>query len=56
MLLIVGIECMVIDSATLGKAKVEQVKQGGGWLEEPKTVEVTKGGRKVDPPEWMPGA
>ena len=54
MLLIVGIECMFIDSATLGQAKVEQVKVGGGWMQESQTVEVAKGGRKVDPPEWMP--
>ncbi|MEM7473415.1 MAG: hypothetical protein AAF483_00340 [Planctomycetota bacterium] len=54
MLLIVGVECMLIDSATLGKAKIEKVQVDNGWFQEPETVEVSKGGRKIDPPEWMP--
>lgn len=54
MLLIVGVECLLIDSATFGNVKTETVQVSNGWFQEPKTVEVVKGGKEVTPPDWIP--
>ena len=54
MLIIIGIECLLIDSATFGNAKTETVQVSEGWFQKPKTVEVHKGGKTLNPPEWMP--
>ena len=53
-MLIVGAECLVIDSATFGRPKIETVQVDNGWFQEASTVEVSTGGRKVTPPDWMP--
>jgi hypothetical protein len=54
MLIIVGGECLLIESATLGNAKTETVQVGGGWFQQPQTTQVSTGGKTITPPEWMP--
>lgn len=54
MLLIVGGECLLIESATLGNAKMESVQVSNGWFQQPSTTMVASGGKTFKPPEWMP--
>lgn len=54
MLLIVGVELMFVDSATLGSPKTETVQVSNGWFQQPQSVQVANGGRVINPPEWMP--
>ena len=53
MLIIVGIECLIIDSATLAAERSEVVQVDQGWFQPPKTVEVKKG-TVIRPKEWIP--
>ncbi len=54
MLLIVGVECLFIDSAVIGDAKEETVQVSNGWFQQPKSVTVAKGGKTINPPDWAP--
>lgn len=54
MLLIVGVECLLIDSATFGQTTTETVQVGNNWFQQPQMQQITKGGSVVSPPEWMP--
>lgn len=54
MSLIVGVELLLIDSATLGNVRTETVQVSNGWFNPPETMEVTKGGKTISPPDWMP--
>ncbi|MFN3193426.1 MAG: hypothetical protein ACE361_23140 [Aureliella sp.] len=54
MLLIIGVECLLIDSATLGGERTETVQVANNWLQGPQSVEVSKGGKQVSPPDWVP--
>ncbi len=53
-MLIVGGECLLIESATLGNAKMESVQVSNGWFQQAETKEVASGGKTFKPPEWMP--
>lgn len=53
MLIIVGVECLLIDSATLASEQTEVVQVDQGWFQPPKTVEVKKG-TVIRPQEWIP--
>lgn len=53
MLVILGIECLMIESATLSSDRAETIQVSNGWLAEPKTV-VVASNRTVKPPEWIP--
>lgn len=52
MLIIVGVECLVIDSATLSGGQAEAVTVSDGWFNQPRTVMVAQN-RIVHPPEWI---
>ncbi len=52
MLIIVGVECLLIESATLHSDRHETVQVGGGWFQAPQTVQVNT--RVVRPAEWIP--
>ena len=54
MLIIVGVECLFIDSATFGAAKKESIQVSNGWFSQPTVVDQIRGGRTVDPPDWVP--
>ena len=54
MLLIVGVECLLIDSATLGRRQTETMKVSNNWLQPPQAVQVQASGQTVNPPDWMP--
>jgi hypothetical protein len=53
MLIIIGIECLLIDSATLASDRTEVVQVDQGWFQPPQTVEV-KRGTVIRPKEWIP--
>lgn len=53
MLVIVGVECLVIDSATFSSEKVESVQQASSLFEQPQAVSM-RSNRTVRPPEWIP--
>ncbi|MCA9132059.1 MAG: hypothetical protein KDA45_02850 [Planctomycetales bacterium] len=53
MLVIVGVECLLIDSATLSAEKREIVQVNEGWLQTPRQIEVGKR-QVVRPSEWIP--
>lgn len=55
MLIIVGVECLLIDSATLAAEGPEEIQVTGnqGWFQQPKVVKVPAA-RTVRPPEWVP--
>ncbi|MBX3420630.1 MAG: hypothetical protein KF752_03645 [Pirellulaceae bacterium] len=52
MLVIVGVECLVIDSATIVTDRNETVQVSNSWFQPPQTVQV--GTRVVRPPDWIP--
>ncbi len=54
MFLIVGIECMLIDSATIGQRKTETVQVAGGLFQQTQPVAINAGGKIISPPDWMP--
>ncbi|MCA9126366.1 MAG: hypothetical protein KDB22_04745 [Planctomycetales bacterium] len=55
MLIIVGVECLLIDSATLASDASEkvQVTNSTGWFQQPQVVQI-KDSRVVKPAEWIP--
>lgn len=53
MLIIVGVECLLIDSATLASDQTEVVQVPQGWFQPPKTMEIKKG-TVIKPKEWIP--
>lgn len=52
MLIIVGVECLLIDSATFASDK-QQVEVSNGWLQPPQTPEV-ENEKVFRPKEWIP--
>lgn len=54
MLIVVGVECLFIESATIGPAKREAVQVNQGWFQQPTTSYQLKGGKTIAPPEWAP--
>ncbi len=53
MLIIVGIECLLIDSATLASDRTEVVQINNGWFQPASTMEVSNG-KVIRPKEWIP--
>lgn len=54
MLVILGLECLLIDSATLSSGEKPKVVQvNNGWFQPPQTIEMP-GGKTVKPKEWIP--
>jgi hypothetical protein len=55
MLVIVGVECLLIDSATLASDanKVETVTVSNGWFQPPQKIEVASG-KTVRPADYIP--
>ncbi len=53
MLIIVGVECLLIDSATLASDRTEVVQVNQGWFQPPQTLEVSNG-KVIRPSEWIP--
>ncbi len=53
MLVIVGVECLLIESATLTSEKVPAAQVRNGWLPQQSPVQVGTN-RVVHPPEWIP--
>ncbi|HBE67561.1 MAG TPA: hypothetical protein DDW52_05360 [Planctomycetaceae bacterium] len=56
MLIILGVECLVIDSATFVTEPPKQVKQtsGNAWFPDPPKLETLESKKVVRPPEWIP--
>jgi hypothetical protein len=55
MLLIIGVECLLIDSATLGGRRTETMQVTNNWLQPPQqAVQLQAGGKTINPPDWMP--
>lgn len=52
MLIIVGIECLLIDSATLAGGHTEAVSVSNTWFG-PQQMMVVEPQRVVQPPEWI---
>jgi hypothetical protein len=52
MLVIVGVECLMIDSATIITDRPETRQVSGGWFQPPQTFQV--GTRTIQPPDWIP--
>ena len=53
MLIIVGVECLLIDSATLASEKREVVQVNQGWFQPPQALEVNQA-TVIRPKEWIP--
>ena len=53
MLVIVGVECLLIESATLASEKTEVVQVNQGWFQSPQSREMVAN-RVVKPAEWIP--
>lgn len=53
MLVIVGVECLLIDSATLVSEQPEPVQVNYSWLQPPQSAAISPQ-RTVTPPEWLP--
>ena len=54
MLVIVGVECLVIDSATLAGEQVQETVQvSNSWFQQPEAIQI-KRNRTLQPPEWIP--
>ncbi len=53
MLIIVGVECLLIDSATLASERTETVQVNPGWFQPAQTLEVSNS-RVIRPKEWIP--
>ena len=52
MLVIVGVECLLIDSATFVSDRAEVVPVSNGWFQQPTLVDTNN--NTVRPPEWIP--
>jgi hypothetical protein len=52
MLTIVGLECLIIESATIVTDRPQTVQVSNGWFQPPQTVQV--GTRTIRPPDWIP--
>lgn len=52
MLIIVGVECMLIESAVLVSDKTEATQVSNAWYMPPQPRQVSN--RVVRPPEWIP--
>ena len=53
MLVIVGVECLLIDTATLTPRKTEAVQVNNSWFQTAQTAQIATG-RIVRPTEWIP--
>ncbi len=53
MLIIVGVECFLIDSATLTSKQPEPVPVSNGWFQAEPPVPASRK-RVLRPPEWIP--
>lgn len=53
MLIIVGVECLLIDSATFASDHAEVVQVNNGWFQ-PATATEVGGGKVFRPKEWIP--
>jgi len=53
MLVIVGIECLIIDSATLASDRPTPEPIRNGWFQQPPSMQISNE-RIVRPPEWIP--
>lgn len=53
MIVILGIECLLIDSATLATEQTKTIEVPGGLFTPPKAIQVTSG-KTIRPPEWIP--
>ena len=53
MMVIVGVECLLIDSATLHSEGTQTVQVDNGWFQQPKAVQVSAN-KVISPPEWIP--
>lgn len=52
MLIIIGLECLVIDSATLSGEEIQTVPVSQGWFSTQQAVTVQK--NTIQPPDWIP--
>ncbi len=52
-MVIVGVECLLIDSATFASEGTRTVQVSQGWLQQPQALQVGTG-KVVRPPEWIP--
>lgn len=52
MLVIVGVECLVIESATLMSDQQQTAQVSNGWFQTPQVAQVNA--RVVRPAEWIP--
>jgi hypothetical protein len=52
MLIIVGVECMLIESAVLVSERVETTQVNNPWFPAPQPMQVSD--RVIRPPEWIP--
>lgn len=52
MLVIVGLECLMIESATIVTDQPQTVQVSNGWFQQPQAVQV--GTRTIRPPDWIP--
>ena len=52
MLIIVGVECLMIDSATLASDRTQVVQVNQGWFQPPQALEVSNS-RVIRPKEWI---
>lgn len=53
MMVIVGVECLLIDSATFASEGQQTVQVRNGWFQQPQLMQVTTG-KTVKPAEWIP--
>ncbi len=53
MLIIVGVECLLIDSATLASDRTEIVQVNNGWFQPARAMEMSNE-HVVRPKEWIP--
>jgi hypothetical protein len=55
MLVIVGIECLMIDSATIVSESTQKVQAtSSAWFQEPPRMVQVKTNKVIRPPEWIP--
>ncbi len=53
MLVIVGIECLLIDSATLASDRLAPEPVNYSWFQQPEPMQLSSD-RVVRPPDWIP--
>ena len=54
MMVIVGIECLLIESATFADENSRAVRVNNNFFQQLESYEVSSKGKTVEPPEWIP--